>query len=118
MDIQITSLAAESHEQNTAAEVLKKAEDTKRRKYGDRIIQKENRTFIPIIFTTGRAPGGEARKVVAKLISKIAAQRKEARMEVALRIRTQLSFIFLKNKLMALRGSRRSKIAAENTGQL
>ena len=98
--------------------MLKKAEDTKKGKYGDRIIQKANGTFIPIIFTTGGAPGGEARKVIVKLISKIASQKKEARMEVALRIRTQLSFIFIKNKLIALRGSRRSKIAAENTGQL
>ena len=45
MYIQITSLTAEPHVQNTAAEVLKKAEDTKRRKYGDRIIQKMGPLF-------------------------------------------------------------------------
>ena len=105
-DVKVIHLQSSAHVLQKPIEALKKCEQQKEAKYKERINKIENGSFIPVVFSSsgGRAP--QANMLLSKLITKIATKRKEPRQEVAARIATQLSFLFLKHSILCLKGQR------------
>ena len=106
IDVRITNISAKSYLHILPKEALKKAEDEKERQYKDRIQKVENANFALMIFSSNGARAPQTKNLLAKLITKLALKKKEPRSIIANRITTQLSFIFLKQSLVCLRGNR------------
>ena len=107
IDVKVTNVCADTYAQQSPNETLKKSEETKENKYKDRIQKVENGSFIPAIFSCNGARATQTKIFGAKLITKIALKKKEPRYIIANRVATQLSFIFLKQSLVCLRGNRK-----------
>jgi hypothetical protein len=68
---------AQSHRNPTTHQVLKNAEQEKKRAYNDRIIEVENGTFTPMVFGTNGAMGDECKKFHKELAHKLSNKRSE-----------------------------------------
>ena len=90
-------------------DIFKQAQETKNRKYKEPIAKYENRSFIPVIMSTGGAIAVEANKVLKKLIALRAQKKKTNKQEEANMIRVKLAFILLRSRLMCIRGERKKR---------
>ena len=106
IDVKVTNVCADTYAHQSPNETLKKSEETKERKYKDRIQKVENGIFIPAIFSCNGARAPQTKILLAKIITKISLKKKEPRYIIANRMATQLSFMFVKQSLICLRGNR------------
>ena len=81
----------------------------KKRQYNQRVIEIEQGTFTPLIFTTSGAMGHECHKFHKALAEKISLKKDEQYSEIIRYIRIHLSFMVLKATLLCVRGSRSLK---------
>ena len=91
-------------------------EREKKRSYNERILQVENGTFTPLVFSVFGGMGEECKMFFKRLSSMISEKRNGNLSSVASWIRTRTCFALLRSALTCLRGSRhryyRSEIAA------
>ena len=113
MDIKIINVQAQSHTREDPSQALKKAEQGKDKLYRERVEKVENATFIPMIFTTKGAKSTKTSRALSRLANKIAKNTKEKKQEVASKIATDLSYIFLKMELACIRGGRAPRQQAQ-----
>ena len=86
-------------------------EDEKKRKYASRIIEVENDTFTPLVFTTKGGMSQECQRHHFRLAELISSKKQEDYATTIAWIRTKVSFATLRTALVCLRGtwSRRRK---------
>ena len=84
-------------------------EKEKKRQYNQRIINVDQGSFTPLVFSVNGGMGREASMFVKKLSKRVANKRKEEISVVTHMIRSKLSFALLKSCLLCIRGSRRLK---------
>jgi hypothetical protein len=85
---------------------LRKHEEEKKREYNDRVMQVEQGTFTPLVFTITGSMGPECLQFHKSLAEKLASKSDERYSDVMNYIRCKLSFMCVRSSLLCLRGSR------------
>ena len=81
----------------------------KKRAYGQRVIEVEQGSFSPLIFTPYGGTSRETEHFITTLSSKISEKRNVAHSVVTNWPRTKLSFSLLRSAILSVRGSRNTK---------
>ena len=81
-------------------------EREKTRGYNEPVLQVENGTFTPLVFSVHGGMGQECKVFLKRLSTLISEKRNEKLASVSSWIRTRISFALLRSALMCLRGSR------------
>ena len=81
-------------------------EKEKKRSYNERVLQVENGSFTPLVFSVHSGMGAECSHFFKCLCSLIADKRDEHPSTVASWVRTKTSFALLRSALMCVRGTR------------
>ena len=105
-DIRVTNASAPSQINTSLNTILKKHEAEKKRRYNERVMQIEQGSFTPLVFSTVGSMGPETAIYHKALAEKIAQKKDERYSEVITYIRTMLSNLSIKSALLCLRGSR------------
>ena len=105
-DIRVFNPLAPRYTGQPLSRAYKINENDKKREYNERVLQLENGTFTPLIFSATGGMGNECRKFYKKLSEEIAEKRDENLSVVSSYIRTRISFALLRSALVCIRGSR------------
>ena len=82
------------------------AQMIKKRGYNERVLQFENGTFTPLVFSVHGGMGPECKVFYKRMSFLISEKRRENFAFVSSWIRTRISFAFLRSAIMCLKGSR------------
>ena len=106
---------ADLYKEISSKQIHKLHEDGKKRKYASRIIEVENGTFTPLVFTTTGGMSQECQRYDSRLAALIPSKKQEDYATTIAWIRTKVSFALLWTALVCLRGtrSRRRKTNAQ-----
>ena len=105
-DVRVTNADAASQTNSTIRSILKKHEAEKKRAYNQRVMQIEQGTFTPLVFTVTGSMGPESSIYHKSLAEKISEKSGEKYSTVINYIRCKLSFMCVRSALLCLRGSR------------
>ena len=97
---------AQSHRGQTLKEIHNKNEKEKMREYSERVLNIEQGTFTPLVFTTSGGMGPQAKIFYARLAELMAGKNKESKAIFTAWLRCRLSFSLLRSALLCLRGTR------------
>ena len=87
--------------------VMKLTNKKKKREYSSRILNVEQGSFTPLVFSATGAMGRECSMFVKKLSQLISINRKEELSVATYGIRSKISFALLRSSLMCIRGSQK-----------
>ena len=87
-------------------QIYSKHENEKKRKYAERILQIEQGTFTPLIFTTTGGMAPECQMFHSRLAELIATKKAEEYSKTMNWLRVKISFSLIRSALVCLRGSR------------
>ena len=96
----------DSYKELSPKQTYKLHEDEKQRKYASRIIEVENDTFTPLVFTTTGGMSQECQRCHSRLAELISSKKQEEYATTITWIRTKVSFAFLRTALVCLRATR------------
>ena len=105
-DVRISNPNAPSYRSLSLADVYKKNENEKMRSYGDRILQVEKGSFVPLVYTTTGGMGPQCSRTHRRIAELVSDKKNERYADVINHIRTRLRFSLLKSILIAIRGAR------------
>ena len=105
-DIRVTNTNADSARALSSSHIYRRHEQEKKRKYNDRVMNIEQGTFTPLVYSTSGGLGNECHTFYRQLANKIATKTNDKYEKVLTWIRCRLSFIVVKVALLCLRGSR------------
>ena len=105
-DIRVCHPNADSYKELSPKQIYKLHEDEKKRKYASRIIEVENGTFTPLVFTTTGGMSQECQRYHSRLAELISSKKQENYATTITWIRTKVSFAILRTALVCLRGTR------------
>ena len=74
--------------------------------YGDRVLQVEKGSFVPLVYTTTGGMGPLCERTHKRIAQLIAEKRNERYSDVMNHLRARLRFSLLKSILVAIRGAR------------
>ena len=106
IDVRVTNPSATTQAQTTIEKILEKHEKEKKRAYNERVMNVENGTFTPLVFTVLGGMGKENECYHKHLADKIATKSEDEYSIVVNYIRCKVAFIVLHSALLCLRGSR------------
>ena len=89
--------------------VLRKHEGDKKTEHNRRVMEVEQGSFTPLVFTTSGVMRHECTKYHKTLAEKLSEKRGERYDTIMRYLRVKLSFFALKATLLCLRGSRKGK---------
>ena len=95
--------------QRSYAQIYKQHENDKKRLYTQRVMNVEQGTFTPLVFTTTGGMGEECKRYHNRLAELVAAKKGEVYANTVSWIRSKVSFAILRAALLCLRGSRTPK---------
>ena len=101
-DIQVCHPNADSYKELSPKQIYKLHEDEKKRKYSSRIIEVENGTFTPLVFTTIGGMSQECQRYHSRLAELISSKKQEEYATTITWIRTKVSFAILRTALSSL----------------
>ena len=84
-------------------------EEENKKSYNQRVLQVENATFTPLVFSANGGMGRECSKFYSRLAEMIAEKRNISTSEAVSFVRTRTSFSLLRSMLIYLHGSRSIK---------
>ena len=90
-------------------QIYKQHENDKKRLYTQRVMDVEQGTFTPLVFTTTGGMGEEYKRYHNRLAELVAAKKGEDYANTVSWIRSKVSFAILRAALLCLRGSRTPK---------
>ena len=105
-DVRVTNADAASQSKSSIKSILKKHEAEKKRAYNQRVMQVEQGTLTPLIFTVTGSMGPECSIFHKTLAEKISSKTGERYSNIINYIRCKLSFMAIRSALLCLRGSR------------
>ena len=108
-DVRVTNADAASQRNSTVKSVLKKHEQEKKREYNQRVMQVEQGTFTPLVFTVAGSMGPECSIFHKNLAEKLSNKTGEQYTHIMNYIRCKISFLTIRSALLCLRGSRGPK---------
>ena len=105
-DVRVCHPNAESYADLSPQQIYSKHENEKKRKYAERILQIEQGTFTPLIFTTTGGMAPECQMFHSRLAELIATKKAEEYSKTMNWLRVKISFSLIRSALVCLRGSR------------
>ncbi|XP_066914998.1 uncharacterized protein [Clytia hemisphaerica] len=117
-DIRVFDLQAQRYRSQELTKCYETNEKEKKRHYNERILQVENGTFTPLVFSTNGAMGKECMVFYKRLAGLIADKRDCNVNEITRAIRTKLCFSLLRATIRCVRGSRSRKVILDNLESL
>jgi len=105
-DVKVFNPNARSYLGQSLQQSYRSNEQEKKRFYSERVLQVENGSFTPLVFSVHGGMGAECRHFFKRLCSLIADKRGEHPSTVASWVRTRTSFALLRSALMCVRGTR------------
>ena len=105
-DVRICHPNADSYKELNPKQIYKLHVDEKKRKYASRIIEVENGTFTPLVFTTTGGMSQECQRYHCRLAKLISSKKQKDYATTIAWIRTKVSFAILRTALVCLRGTR------------
>ena len=108
-DIRVFNPLAKSYNNQKLSNAYTMNEKAKKREYNRRVIEVENSSFTPLIFTCYGGMGKECKQFYKHLAKLISEKREVPYSDVITFIRTKMSFSLLKSAILCIRGYRRRK---------
>ena len=105
-DVRVFNPFARRYSGLALSQAYKSNETEKKRSYNDRVMQIENATFTPLVFSCSGGMAPECRMFFKQVASLITDKRKETYSVVSSWIKTKLSFALLRSALLCIRGTR------------
>ena len=105
-DMRVFYPFASSYRNQKPSMLYKKAEQVKKREYGQRIAQVEDGDFTPMVMSSTGGMGNEMQIALKHLASKIAEKRRARYPLIASLLRRKMAFAMMRSALVCLRGSR------------
>ena len=105
-DVRICHPNADSYKELSPKQIYKLYEDKKKRKYASKIIEVENGTFTPLVFTTTGGMSQECQRYHSRLAELISSKKQEDYATTIAWIRTKVSFAILWTALVCLKRTR------------
>ena len=106
LDVCVIHVNSPSYEGSTPAQLYERNENSKKRKYNDRIMHVEKGSFSPLIFSTTGGMGSECSRYHKRVAELIAKKGGDSYADVVNHVRTRVRFALLKSTLVAIRGER------------
>ena len=97
---------ADSYRDLTPKQIYKKHENEKKRQYAERVMEIEQGTFTPLVFTTTGGMADECVKYHSRLPEMIANKKGESYSSAISWIRAKVSLAIVRSAILCLRGSR------------
>ena len=105
-DVRVCHPNAESYADLSPQQIYSKHENEKKRKYAERILQIEQGTFTPLIFTTTGGMAPECQMFHSRLAELIVIKKAEEYSKTMNWLKVKISFSLIRSALVCLRGSR------------
>ena len=93
----------------TVANMYRRHEMEKKKKYNSRVLQIEHGTFTPVVFSTTGGMGKEANTLLKKIAERTVTKTGQSYADVMNFVRKRVRFDLLRTTIIALRGSRGKK---------
>lgn len=114
-DVRVFHPNAPSYKNTPVGSLYNMHEKEKMRKYNSRVITVEKGTFTPLVYTTFGGWGPQATGYHKRLAQLVSIKRNEDYRHVINHIRTKVRFSILRSVLIAVRGERGKRSAANNS---
>ena len=98
-DVRVFNPNVKRYEGKTLQQCYRTNEMEKKRKYNERILQVENGSFTPLVFSVNGGMGKEANKCYSRIAEKLAEKRDEPYLVMMSWIRRKISFSMMKSIL-------------------
>ena len=108
-DVRVCLPNAASYGDLTCKQIYKKHENEKKRQYAERVMEIEQGTFTPLVFTTTGGMADECVRYHSRLAELIANKKGESYSSAISWIRAKVSFAIVRFAILSLRGSRSRK---------
>ena len=105
-DVRVCHPNADSYRDLTPKQICKKHENENKRQYAERVMEIEQGTFTPRVFTTTGGMAVECVKYQSRLAELIANKKGESYSSPISWMRTKVSFAIVRSAMLCLRGSR------------
>ena len=105
-DVRVTNVDRASQQNSSLKSVLRNHEMEKKRHYNRRIMEVEQGSFTPLVFSTSGVMAHECSTYHKELAQKLSEKKNERYEEIMRYLRVKLSFLALKSTLLCLHGSR------------
>ena len=105
-DVRVFDPNARRYSNQTLKQYYSTNENEKKRHYNLRIMEVDQGSFTPLVFTTTGGMGGECKVFYKRLASLISLKRGIDNSKVTSWIRTKVNFALIRSMLLCLRGSR------------
>ena len=102
----VTHVNSRSNQGKHTATILKEQENEKKRKYNQKVMDVEIRTFTPLVFGTNGGMGLDCQNLLRTLANKLSSTNNEPYGSVVSWLRIQLSFAILRTVHRCVGGSR------------
>ena len=105
-EIKVCHPNADSYRDLSPKQIYRIHENEKNRKYNSRVIEIEQGTFTPLVFTTTGGMADECLRYYSRLAELLSAKKQESYPTTISWIRAKMSLAILRSALLCLRGSR------------
>ena len=113
-DVRVFHPNADSYRDLSPKQIYRQHENEKKRKYATRVLEIEQGTFTPLVFSTTGGMGEECQRLHRRLAEILASKKGEDYSGTISWIRCKVSFAVLRTALLCLRGSRTLKRVKAN----
>ena len=99
-----SSIRMPNHVQKNTKDAYRYHESLKKLKYEKRVVEVEQSSFTPLIFSCTGGASPNTNKVITRIAQKLSHKREESFSDIVSYIRTRLYFALLRSCLLCIRG--------------
>ena len=111
-DVRVCHPNADSYRELSPKQIFQPHENEKKRQYSRRVLEVEQGTFTPLVFTSTGGMADECKRFHSRLVYLLALKKGDDYATTISWIRAKVSFAILRSALLCLRGTRRKRRAA------
>ena len=104
-DVRICHPNADSHRDMEPDQIFRQHETEKKRQYASRVLEVEQATFTPLVFSTKGGMAVECKRYHSRITELVATKKGKNYAATLSWIRAKVSFALLRSALLCLRGS-------------
>ncbi|CAH3135422.1 unnamed protein product, partial [Porites lobata] len=110
-DVRVCHPNADSYRELSPKQIFQLHENEKKRQYSRRVLEVEQGTFTPLVFTSTGGMADECKRFHSRLAELLALKKGDDYATIISWIRAKVSFAILRSALLCLRGTRRKRRA-------
>ena len=111
-DVRVCHPNADSYRELSPKQIFQLHENEKKRQYSRRVLEVEQATFTPLVFTSTGGMADECKRFHSRLAELLALKKGDDYATTISWIRAKISFAILRSALLCLRGTRRKRRVA------